>query len=101
MSSDQRVVAVIASATSIPDLSVVCAARWIPELGANERAHQPDAPRRGAVELDRAIRSGLKWEGYQRIESLTDYVLVSQTAPRSSTIAATHADLAYQFAAAG
>ena len=25
---------------------------------------------------------GLKWEGYQRIASLTDYVLVSQTEPR-------------------
>jgi Uma2 family endonuclease len=25
---------------------------------------------------------GLKWEGYQRVESLTDYVLVSQTEPR-------------------
>jgi Uma2 family endonuclease len=25
---------------------------------------------------------GLKWEGYQRLDSLTDYVLVSQAKPR-------------------
>ena len=28
------------------------------------------------------IYRGLKWEGYQRIGSLQDYVLVSQTEPR-------------------
>lgn len=29
-----------------------------------------------------AYDRGLKWTGYQRIPSLTDYLLVSQTGPR-------------------
>jgi hypothetical protein len=45
---------------------------------------------------------GLKWGGYQRLESLTDYVLVSQAAPRIEHYRRDRARTwVYQFAAAG
>jgi Uma2 family endonuclease len=44
---------------------------------------------------------GLKWEGYQSIESLTDYVLVSQSERRIEHFRDRTRTWLYQFAAAG
>ena len=45
---------------------------------------------------------GLRWEGYQRIETLTDHVLISQAAPRIEHYRRDQTRTwGYQFAAAG
>lgn len=101
MSTDQRVVAVNRERYVYPDLSVVCGPA-IPELGANDVLTNPTLLVEVLSSSTEQYDRGLKWEGYQRIESLTDYVLVSQTAPRIEHYRRDRTRTwAYQFAAAG
>jgi len=81
MSSDQRVVAANRERYVYPDLSVVCGPVR-PELGASDVLMNPTILLEVLSSTTEQYDRGLKWEGYQRIESLTDYVLISQTAPR-------------------
>ena len=78
LSSDQRVVGA-ADHYVYPDLTVACGALEI-------RTHDVLANPTALVEVLSATTEqydrGLKWEGYQRIGSLQDYVLVSRTEPR-------------------
>jgi Uma2 family endonuclease len=64
-----------------PDVTVVCG-RIALEPGSTDVITNPillvEVLSGSTEQYDR----GLKWEGYQRVESLTDYVLVSQTEPR-------------------
>jgi Uma2 family endonuclease len=77
MSSDQRVVAANRERYVYPDLSVVCdPAR--PELGAGDVLVNPTILIEVLSTTTEQYDRGLTWEGYQRIESLTDYVLISQ-----------------------
>jgi Uma2 family endonuclease len=81
LTSDQRVVAARRDRYVYPDTSVVCGPH-VTEPGASDVLANPmilvEVLSSSTEQHDR----GLKWEGYQRIESLTDYVLVSQAEPR-------------------
>jgi Uma2 family endonuclease len=79
LSSDQRVSFMGRTRYVYPDVTVTCGSL---ELEAGDVLLNPqvlvEVLSAGTEQYDR----GLKWEGYQRIASLTDYVLVSQAEPR-------------------
>ncbi len=81
LSSDQRVVAAHRERYVYPDISVVCGSVLF-EPGTTDVLANPmilvEVLSSGTEQYDR----GLTWHGYQQIESLMDYVLVSQTEPR-------------------
>jgi Uma2 family endonuclease len=64
-----------------PDLSVVCG-RLVLEAGTTDVIANPTLLVEVLSGSTEQYDRGLKWEGYQRLESLTDYVLVSQSEPR-------------------
>jgi Uma2 family endonuclease len=80
-SSDQRIGFGAGERYVYPDVTVVCG-RIALEPGSTDVITNPillvEVLSGSTEQYDR----GLKWEGYQRVESLTDYVLVSQTEPR-------------------
>jgi Uma2 family endonuclease len=81
LSSDQRIVGANRERYVYPDVSVV----WgpvVPELGASDVLLNPTLLVEVLSSSTEQYDRGLKWQGYQRIESLTDYVLVSQSEPR-------------------
>lgn len=78
LTSDQRVVSAHRERYVYPDVSVV----WGPvvaEPGTGDVLANPMILVEVLSESTEQYDRGLKWEGYQRIESLTDYVLVSQS----------------------
>jgi Uma2 family endonuclease len=79
--SDQRVVASQRERYVYPDVSVVCGP-VVSEPGTSDVLANPAIVVEVLSEATEQYDRGLKWEGYQRIESLTDYVLVSQAGPR-------------------
>jgi Uma2 family endonuclease len=81
LTSDQRIVAVDRQRYVYPDISVVCGP-VIPELGANDVLTNPTLLVEVLSSSTEQYDRGLKWEGYRRIASLTDYVLVSQATPQ-------------------
>jgi Uma2 family endonuclease len=64
-----------------PDVSVVCGPVVL-EPGTNDVLANPTIVVEVLSDATEQYDRGLKWEGYQRIESLTDYVLISQSEPR-------------------
>ncbi|MCA9699930.1 MAG: Uma2 family endonuclease [Myxococcales bacterium] len=62
-----------------PDVSIVCSPL---ELESGDVLRNPTALVEVISQSTEQYDRGLKWEGYQRIPSLSDYVLVSQTEPR-------------------
>lgn len=79
LTSDQRVTMVSGGRYVYPDVSIVCGDLQI------ESADVLTNPTLLVEVLSATTEQydrGLKWEGYQRIASLTDYVLVSQIEPR-------------------
>jgi Uma2 family endonuclease len=80
-SSDQRIGLGRGERYVYPDVSVVCG-RVILEEDTIDVITNPailvEVLSGSTEQYDR----GLKWEGYQRLASLTDYVLVSQAEPR-------------------
>jgi Uma2 family endonuclease len=81
LTSDQRVVAAQRQRYVYPDVSVVCGP-LVTEPGTNDVLVNPTILVEVLSESTEQHDRGLKWEGYQRLESLTDYVLVSQSEPR-------------------
>jgi Uma2 family endonuclease len=79
--SDQRVVAAQRDRYVYPDISVVCGPAVV-EPGSNDVLSNPTMLVEVLSGTTEQYDRGLKWDGYQRIESLTDYVLVSQAEPR-------------------
>jgi len=79
LSSDQRVSFLARTRYDYPDVSVVCGAL---ELEANDVLLNPQILVEVLSSSTEQYDRGLKWEGYQRLASLTDYVLVSQGEPR-------------------
>jgi Uma2 family endonuclease len=77
LSSDQRVVAVPRNRYVYPDVSAVCGP-VVAEPGTSDVLSNPTILIEVLSSSTEQYDRGLKWEGYQRIESLTDYVLVSQ-----------------------
>ena len=101
MSSDQRVVAANRERYVYPDLSVV-SGPVRPELGTGDVLANPTSLLEVLSSSTEQYDRGLKWEGYQRIESLTDYVLISQTGPRIEHYRRDRTRTwVYQFATAG
>ena len=81
LTSDQRVVAARRDRYVYPDVSVVCGT-VAAEPGHADVLANPTILVEVLSEATEQYDRGLKWDGYQRIESLTDYVLVSQAEPR-------------------
>lgn len=77
LTSDQRVSLWNQERYVYPDLTVVCGA---PEsqAGTNDVLLNPSIVVEVLSRSTEPYDRGLKWEGYQRIASLTDYLLVSQ-----------------------
>jgi Uma2 family endonuclease len=80
-STDQRIVARDQEHYVYADASVVCGKMQLAP-GTNDVLANPTIVVEVLSKRTEAYDRGLKWDGYQRIPSVTDYVLVSQTAPR-------------------
>lgn len=76
-SSDQRIGLGAGERYVYPDLSVVCGPLVL-EPGTADVITNPSILVEVLSGSTEQYDRGLKWEGYQRVESLTDYVLVSQ-----------------------
>jgi Uma2 family endonuclease len=84
-----------------PDVSVVCGP-VVAEPGTNDVLSNPTLLVEVLSSTTEQYDRGLKWEGYQRIESLTDYVLVSQAELRIEHFRRDRTRTwVYQFAGAG
>src|SRR5690242_2577533 len=81
MTSDQRVVAAERDRYVYPDVSIVCGP-MVAEPGTSDVLANPTILVEVLSESTEQYDRGGKWEGYQRLDSLTDYVLVSQAEPR-------------------
>jgi Uma2 family endonuclease len=79
LSSDHRVSFMARTRYVYPDVSATCGAL---ELEANDVLLNPQILVEVLSSSTELYDRGLKWEGYQRLASLTDYVLVSQVEPR-------------------
>jgi len=101
LTSDQRVVAARRERYVYPDISVVCGP-VVTEPGASDVLANPTTIVEVLSNSTEQYDRGLKWDGYQRIESLTDYVLVSQAEPRIEHFRRDRTRTwLYQFAGAG
>ncbi len=101
LTSDQRVVAVRRDRYVYPDISVVCGPALV-EPGTSDVLANPTILVEVLSSSTEQHDRGVKWEGYQHIESLTDYVLVSQAEPRIEHFRRDRTrPWLYQFAAAG
>ena len=101
LTSDQRVTASRGDRYVYPDISVVCGPP-VAEPSASDVLTNPTMVIEVLSNSTEQYDRGLKWDGYQRIESLTDYVLVSQTQPRLEHFRRDRTRTwLYQFAAAG
>jgi Uma2 family endonuclease len=81
LSSDQRVGFAAGERYVYPDISVVCGPIVL-EDGTSDVLSNPTILVEVLSASTEQYDRGLKWEGYQRLASLTDYVLVSQTEAR-------------------
>jgi Uma2 family endonuclease len=101
LTSDQRVVAADRNRYVYPDVSIVCGP-VIAEPGTSDVLANPTILVEVLSNSTEQYDRGLKWDGYQRLESLTDYVLVSQSEPRIEHFRRDRTRTwLYQFAAAG
>lgn len=81
LTSDQRVVGANRDRYVYPDISIVCGPVLV-EPGSSDVLVNPTIIVEVLSSSTEQYDRGLKWDGYQRIESLTDYLLVSQSEPR-------------------
>jgi Uma2 family endonuclease len=101
LSSDQRLVAARGERYVYPDLSVVCGPAAV-QPGTSDVLTNPTILVEVLSASTEQYDRGLKWDGYQRIPSLTDYLLVSQAEPRIEHFRRDRTRTwTYQFAAAG
>jgi Uma2 family endonuclease len=77
LQSDQRVK--LQRAYVYPDVVVVCGA---PQLADQDTLLNPTAIVEVLSPATEAHDRGMKWERYQRLESLQDYLLIAQDAPK-------------------
>ena len=80
-SSDLRVHVVATGRTTYPDVTVVCG-KIEPAAGDDEAVTNPSVLVEVLSDSTESADRGDKWAHYQRIESLGEYVLVSQREPR-------------------
>jgi Uma2 family endonuclease len=81
LTSDQRVALIPDARYVYPDAAVVCGELKL-QPGTTDVLLNPRIVVEVLSRSTEAYDRGEKWEGYQRIASLTDYVLVSQRAVR-------------------
>jgi Uma2 family endonuclease len=81
MSSDQRIGIGAGERYVYPDVSVVCGPVLV-ERGTSDVVANPTILVEVLSASTEQYDRGQKWEGYQRLASLTDYVLVSQAEAR-------------------
>jgi Uma2 family endonuclease len=81
LSSDQKVVARPGAHFVYPDASVVCGPLEV-ATGTTDVLANPTVLVEVLSASSEKYDRGLKWEGYQHLASLRDYLLVSQSAPR-------------------
>lgn len=81
LSSDQRVGMAAGARYVYPDITVVCGVVTV-VAGTNDVVANPTVLVEVLSASTEQYDRGLKWEGYQRLDSLTDYVLVSQSEAR-------------------
>jgi Uma2 family endonuclease len=99
MTSDQRVGLAAGARYVYPDVTVVCGKL---ELASNDVLENPTVLVEVLSAETEQYDRGLKWEGYQRIASLADFVLVSQAEPRIEHFRrATDGSWTYRAAGAG
>jgi Uma2 family endonuclease len=79
--SDQRVGVGAGERYVYPDITVICGSLEL-EAGTLDVVANPTILVEVLSGSTEQYDRGLKWEGYQRLPSLMDYVLVSQTEPR-------------------
>lgn len=79
LASDQRVTMASRGRYVYPDVSIVCGAL---EVETSDVLVNPTILVEVLSSTTEQYDRGLKWEGYQRIASLSDYVLVAQAMPR-------------------
>jgi Uma2 family endonuclease len=99
VTSDQRVALVPAERYVYPDAAVVCGAMEL-QPGTTDVMVNPRVVVEVLSRSTEAYDRGEKWEGYQGIASLTDYVLVSQRAVRVEHFQR-HADGSWQYRTLG
>lgn len=75
--SDQRIVFAEGSRYVYPDVSVVCGSLVLQD-GTSDVVANPTVVVEVLSTTTEPYDRGRKWEGYQRLASLTDYLLVSQ-----------------------
>lgn len=80
-SSDQRIGVGQRQRYVYPDLSITCGPVSL-EPGTSDVITNPTVVVEVLSASTEQYDRGMKWEGYQRIPSLTDYLLVSQSEPR-------------------
>jgi len=81
LSADAKVVAQVDKHYVYPDVTVVCGSpRTVP--GTRDVLENPSILVEVLSASTESYDRGLKWSGYQGIASLTDYLLVSQSAAR-------------------
>jgi Uma2 family endonuclease len=81
LSSDQRVGVAGGERYVYPDVSVVCGPAAL-EAGTSDVLTNPTIVAEVLSASTEQYDRGLKWEGYQRLASLNDYLLVSQAEAR-------------------
>jgi len=79
--SDQRITFDDGKRYVYPDASVVCGPILLQE-GTDDVVANPSVLVEILSSTTESYDRGLKWEGYQRLASLTDYLLVAQHEPR-------------------
>jgi Uma2 family endonuclease len=80
LSTDQRIVAQDGEHYVYADASVVCGEMQL-AAGTNDVLANPTVVVEVLSKSTEGYDRGKKWDGYQKIPSLTDYLLVSQSAP--------------------
>jgi Uma2 family endonuclease len=82
LSSDQRLALPLPEARYVyPDVTVICGA-LVFQQGTSDVITNPSVLVEVLSSSTEEYDRGLKWAGYQRIDSLTDYLLVSQASIR-------------------
>jgi Uma2 family endonuclease len=81
LASDQRIVAEEGEHYVYADVSVVCGKMQLAQ-GTNDVLANPAVVVEVLSKSTEAHDRGKKWDGYRTIASVTDYVLLSQSAPR-------------------
>ena len=80
LSTDQRIVTEDGEHYVYADVSVVCGRMQL-AAGTKDVLANPSVVVEVLSRSTEAYDRGAKWEGYQKVASVTDYVLVSQSAP--------------------